>query len=262
MNGEIKPDYTTLAEIYDTVMEDVDYEVWADFIDEIIQVHHPDPQTVLELACGTGSLAFALHRYGCYDIMGTDKSQAMVEKARAKAKNKKVNIQFEQMDFLNIGLDETFDIIVSIFDSVNYLHDPADIKKLLQQTKKLMDPHSLFIFDFTTPKNSRQAIQYLDNEEGITPDNYKFFRKSKYDEKQQIHYNIFEIEKLTEDRRKVIARYTEEHQQRTYSLTQMQQIVGETDFEIVANYSEFDLDEATPESLRITMVLRCPNTPS
>lgn len=261
MNDVKKPDYTSLAEIYDTVMEDVDYEVWADFIDEIIQVHHPKPETVLELACGTGSLAFALNRYGCYDIMGTDKSQAMVEKARAKATEKKTDIEFKQMDFLNIELDKTFDIIVSIFDSVNYLHTPADIKKLLEQTKKLMARNSLFIFDFTTPKNSRQAIKYLDNEEGITSDNYKFFRKSKYDEKQQIHYNIFEIEKLADDHQKVVARYTEEHQQRTYSLTQMQQIVGETDFEIVANYSEFDLDEATPESLRITMVLRCPNMP-
>ncbi len=125
-----------------------------------------------------------------------------------------------------------------------------------------MQPYSLFIFDFTTPKNSVEAIDYLDNESGITADNYKFFRKSRYDEKQQIHYNLFEIEKLSDDQQEVLERYTEEHRQRTYSLTEMQEIVATTDFELVANYSEFDLDEATPESLRITMVLRCPNTPS
>ena len=117
----------------------------------------------------------------------------------------------------------------------------------------------MFIFDFTTPRNSVEAIQYLDKEEGTTPNNYHFFRKSEYDVKHQIHYNIFEIKKLTEDRQEVIEHFTEEHQQRTYSLTQMQEIIGETDFEIVAEYGEFDLDKATAESLRITMVLRCPN---
>ncbi len=84
MNDIKKPAYTSLAEIYDTVMQDVDYEVWADFIDEIIQVHHPNPETVLELACGTGSLAFALNRYGCYKLMGTDKSAEMIAKADKK----------------------------------------------------------------------------------------------------------------------------------------------------------------------------------
>ena len=262
MSPKLQPEYSTLAEIYDTVMKDVDYQVWADFIDEVIQVHHPDPQKVLELACGTGSLAFALDRYGCYRITATDKSAAMIQKAKKKVDRKESDIRFEQMDFLDNNLTETFDIIVSIFDSVNYLHSTEDIHRLLHQTKKVMNSNSLFIFDFTTPRNSVEAITYLNNEEGTTTDNYHFFRKSEYDVEQQIHYNIFEIKKLADDRKEVIEHYTEEHRQRTYNLTQMQNIIAGTDFEIVAEYSEFDLDEATDESLRITLVLRCPNTPS
>ena len=262
MTETVQPQYSALAEIYDTVMEDVNYEVWADFIDEIIQVHHPHPKKVLELACGTGSLSFALNRYGCYNIMGTDKAAAMIKKAQKKAKRMGTSITFKQMDFLDINLDETFDIIVSIFDSINYLHSKDDIHRLLNQTQTVMDRNSLFLFDFTTPKNSIEAINFLNDEEGITPNNYHFYRKSEYDQEQQIHYNIFEIKKLTDDHQTVLERFTEEHRQRTYSLTQMQEIIGETNFEIVANYSEFDLDEATSDSLRITMVLRCPDTPS
>lgn len=261
MTPKTTEDYSILAEIYDTIMQDVDYTVWADFIDEIIQVHHPRPQSVLELACGTGSLSFALNQYGCYSITGTDKSAAMITKAEEKQARRGTSITFKEMDFLDINLPQKFDIIVSIFDSVNYLHTRTEIIQMLNQLNGVMDANSLFIFDFTTPKNSEQAIDYLDNEDGITKNNYHFFRKSEYDAEQQIHYNTFEIEKLADDQSCVMQSFTEQHRQRTYSLTQMQEIIGDTEFNIIAEYSEFDLDEATDESLRITMVLQCPDTP-
>lgn len=262
MQTTAKPEYSTLAEIYDALMKDVDYDVWADFIDEIIQVHHPNPRSVLEIACGTASLSFSLAKLGCYSLTATDKSEAMIAKAQEKAGAKNVPINLQPMDFLNITLDQKFDIVVSIFDSINYLHTKAEIQQMLAELKKIMDPDSLFIYDFTTPENSEQAIGYLDNEEAFTENDYHFFRKSRYDAEQQIHYNTFEINKLAADGKTVLERFTEEHRQRIYSLNQMQEIIAETDFRIVAQYSEFDLDKATDESLRITMVLQCPDTPS
>lgn len=253
-----QPEYSKLAEIYDFIMQHVDYEVWADFIDEIIQVHHPDPQTILELACGTGSLSLSLDELMCYDIVGTDKSPAMIAQARNKDTRHHNSVQFREMDFLNITLDRTFDAVVSIFDSINYLHESGSIKKLLSEVKKVLTPHSLFIFDFTTPKNSIQAIDYLHNEEGYTSNNYRFFRESRYDAERQIHYNNFKIEKLGEDQETVKQRFLEQHKQRIYTLRQMLTIIDETEYEVVAKYDAFDLIDATDNSLRITMVLRCP----
>lgn len=257
-----KPTYSTLAEIYDAVMEDVDYDIWADFIDEVIQVHHPDPVTILELACGTASLSLSLEKLGCYDITATDKSEAMIQKACEKAREQRASISLEQIDFLDIQIDQSFDIIVSTFDSINYLHTKEKIQQMLHQVKNVMNKNSLFIFDFTTPKNSIQAIDYLDNEEDITENGYHFFRKSRYDANRQIHYNTFEISKLADNGETVLESFTEEHRQRVYTFKQMQDIVYETDFRIVAAYSEFDLDKATNNSLRITMVLRCPDIQS
>ena len=258
MDSIEQPEYSTLAEIYDHIMENVDYDVWADFIDEIIQVHHPAPQSILELACGTGSLSLSLNELMCYEIIGTDKSPAMIAKARSKSEQVSNSVKFLEMDFLDISLNRKFDAVVSIFDSINYLHKSRSIKKLLSEVKKVMDRNSLFIFDFTTPKNSIQAIDYLDNEEGTTSNNYYFYRKSRYDEEQQIHYNNFKIEKLADDNKTVKERYYEQHKQRIYTLDQMLNIISDTDYEIVAKYDAFDLIEATDNSLRITMVLRCP----
>ncbi len=257
-DNSIQPEYSKLAEIYDTLMENVDYDIWADFIDEIIQVHHPRPESVLELACGTGSLSLSLDKLMCYEIMGTDKSLHMIQKARQKKEKQNSRVDFRKMDFLNIELSRTFDVVVAIFDSINYLHKPTYIKQLLNQVKKVIDSRSLFVYDFTTPKNSLQSIKYLDKERGHTPGNYQYYRTSRYDSEEQIHHNNFMIEKVADDGETVIEQYTEHHRQRIYTLKQMVNIIGETDFEIVAKYDAFDLIEATDNSLRITMVLRCP----
>lgn len=256
-----QPEYSKLAEIYDALMEDVDYEVWADFIDEIIQVHHPNPSTVLELACGTGSLALSLDELLCYDILATDKSPDMIDKARKKATGSN-SVRFRSMNFLNIDLNKTFDVVVSIFDSINYLHEPNEILNLFDQVEKVLAGNGLFIFDFTTPKNSIQSINFLNNEEGYTENNFRFFRKSRYDPDAKIHYNDFSIEKLGNDRESVVNRYREVHKQRIYTLNEMLDIVGNSNFSIIAKYDGFDLIDADEDSLRITMVLACPKTQS
>lgn len=262
MTEERYPAYSKLATIYDALMEDVDYDYWADFIDALIQQHHPDPRTVLELASGTGSMALSLDELGCYQITATDKSPQMITQAREKAKQLQHEVKFRVMDFLDIGLEHTFDVLVCIFDSVNYLHSPSRVLTMLEQIKKVMGPESLFIFDFTTPRNSIQAVNYLNNEEGYANANYRYFRKSRYDPEEKIHYNDFRIEKLSEDRETVVEEFTERHRQRIYTLDEMTGIVEEAGFDIVACYDGFDMEPAHRKSLRITMVLRCPNVPS
>lgn len=254
--------YEILARIYDRVMDDVDYEAWADYIDELIQHHHEDPIRILELACGTGTMAISLDELECYEIVATDRSPAMIEVARRKGRELNAGVEFRVMDFLDVSVDQRFDVAVSVFDSVNYLMEPGEILQMLQQVAKALKPGGLFVFDFTTPRNSIQAINYLNNDEGTGPGNLRYFRTSRYDPRQQIHYNEFDIEELDEKHRTVVRRFRETHRQRIYTLKEMLAIIAETDYKILAKYSGFEMVEADNKSLRITMVLQCPITPS
>ncbi|HKK45431.1 MAG TPA: class I SAM-dependent methyltransferase, partial [Balneolaceae bacterium] len=169
---------------------------------------------------------------------------------------------FKVMDFLDIDINRKFDAIVSIFDSINYLRTPDDVLRFLEEVKKVLKLDSLLIFDFTTPKNSIQAIDYLNNEEGYTDDNHRFFRQSTYDAGQQIHKNEFKIEKLAADQETVLEQFRETHLQKIYTLQQMLDIIDQTAYNIVAKYSGFEFEEADEQSLRITMVIQCPNVQS
>lgn len=248
-------EYSILAEVYDEVMRAVDYKAWADFINEVIQMHHSHPDDVLELACGTGSLTLELAKFG-YQITASDKSPEMVEKAREKAANLENVIEFKRIDFLDIQENNTYNVIVCVFDSINYLQQESDLLKMFAQVRKVMKKDSLFVFDFTTPRNSLESTKFLDNRNGSTQNGFYFYRKSHYDADSQIHSNTFEIEKRTDNGETVLKSFTEEHRQRTYTVRRMKNIISKTDFVVEAAYAEFDLIEADENSSRITMVLQ------
>lgn len=249
-----QPIYSALANVYDTLMHDVNYELWADYIDDLIQLHAPDAEELLELACGTGSVAISLDELGYYTITATDRSSAMIERARAKADETGSSVNFQTLDFLEIDLNEKFDIVFLVFDSINYLHKESDIMKLHEQVANVLKPGGYFIFDFTTPRNSRQAIRFLNNEEGISPDNYRYHRISHFNPRSNIHTNEFEIEKLSSDHHSVLERFVEVHEQKIYTLGQMKSIINQTGFRIIEHYDGFKLKKANEKSLRITVV--------
>lgn len=251
-----KPTYSVLADIYDIVMSDVDYETWADYIDEIILIHQPTARGLLELACGTGTIALSLEELDCYEITATDGSPDMIRIAKKKADHTDSQIDFHTMNFLDLSFDKKFDVVYMVFDSINYLHTKEEILQLHQQVKQLLKPGGIFIYDFTTPRNSRNAIRFLNNESKNINGQIRYRRGSSFNAKERIHTNLFHIEKLDENSGEVIEKFEEQHQQKIYTFEEIKKIVSQTDFKIVQTYDGFELKPAHRNSLRITMVLQ------
>ncbi|MCG2588098.1 class I SAM-dependent DNA methyltransferase [Rhodohalobacter sulfatireducens] len=251
-----KPTYSVLADIYDIVMADVDYETWADYIDEIILMHQPTARSILELACGTGTIALSLEELDCYEISATDGSPDMIRIARQKAAKANSEINFQTMNFLNLSFERSFDVIYMVFDSLNYLHTKEDIIQLHKEVKNILNPGGIFVYDFTTPRNSRKAIRFLNNESKTIDGEYRYHRESSFNAKERIHTNRFHIEKLDETNGDIIEKFEEQHQQKIYTLDDIQSIIKKTDFEVVQAYDGFELKPAHKKSLRVTMVLK------
>ncbi len=251
-----KPNYTVLADIYDRVMSDVDYETWADYIDEIILEHRPEAENLLELACGTGTIALSLEELDCYKITATDASEDMIRIAKKKASKVNSGIEFKTMNFLNLQLEKKFDVVYMVFDSINYLHNEEDILKLHKEIKKVLNPDGIFVYDFTTPRNSRKAIKFLNNEVKYVKNKFRYQRESSFDPVSKIHTNIFQIEQKNGEEGHTVEKYEEKHQQKIYSQSEIEALIKKTDFTILQAYDGFELKPAHQKSLRITMVLQ------
>jgi len=109
------------------------------------------PVKVLDLACGTGILTFAIaKRYPECKIVGVDITEGYLKMARKKGKFLNAeNVQFIQQWAEEFRSDDRFDSIAS-----SYLAKYADLPRLVKNAAHMLNPGGLLLFhDFTYPKS-------------------------------------------------------------------------------------------------------------
>src|SRR5215210_7655571 len=88
------PIYESYAPIYDAIGQgrfSAQMAVWA--LAWLAERSIDQPARALDLACGTGEAALAFAAAGC-DVAGVDRSTAMLEIARGKARDAGYNVAF------------------------------------------------------------------------------------------------------------------------------------------------------------------------
>ncbi len=134
--------YKEFSQIYDILMNDIEYERWTSFITDKIS-----GSKILEAACGTGSITSLLADKN-YKVTAFDLSQDMLMRAYEKlAKNKLVKLL--NMDMTKFKIDDKFDAAICCCDGVNYL-DKTDIKEFFINVYNHLNDNTYFIFDMST----------------------------------------------------------------------------------------------------------------
>lgn len=243
------PPYTVLAAGYDVVMEHVEYEAWAEYVHGLLMRHHPEAETVLELACGTGSLALELQPLGPYRYAGTDRSEDMIRVARAKADMEGADVQFEVADFTDFRVDTPVDVLILLYDGLNYLLHEDEIRALFRCAHAALAPGGVFLFDQSTPANSINNEPYF--EDRGRHDVFAYVRHSRYDPATRLHTTTLDL--TVED-----TRFREEHVQRAYDLAEVRALLAETPFVVEALYDNFSTAPATERSERAHWLARKP----
>ena len=117
---EVEP-YSKLAYIYDDIMSHVDYELWSKYILKIIDKFGKKVDSILDVSCGTANLLLCL-KSKRYHLVGFDFSSDMIKVARAKLRSDS-DVHLYQGDMTLFYLNKKFDVILCLYDSVNYLMD-------------------------------------------------------------------------------------------------------------------------------------------
>jgi ubiquinone/menaquinone biosynthesis C-methylase UbiE len=238
--------YSRLAEIYDHVMRHVDYVHWASYVESLFDRHLATPKSVLDLACGTGSLAIELHRRG-YEVSGADGCLEMLEVGRKKVAALNYPISFYHRNLIDLHDLPTFDAVLCLYDSINYMMTLDDMEKAFEMMKKVIKPGGIVIFDVCTESNSLE--HFNDMKERDAGDGFWYVRHSYY--KDGVQFNKFDIHFEIDD-----ARVQEVHQQRIYPLSDVQSVLASSGFEIEGAYSGFGYSPPNELSDRVHFVLR------
>ena len=142
--------YEGLAASYDALTTDVGYEKRADFLEKLFRRSRIPVHTVLDLACGTGTMTWLLTDRG-YELIGVDGSEEMLAAAMEKSGQVEgIPPIFLHQSMPQLDLYGTVDAAICCLDSLNYLTRPADVQRTFRRLHLFIAPGGLLVFDINT----------------------------------------------------------------------------------------------------------------
>lgn len=243
--------YTSFAEVYDTFMDNVPYEEWADYLEERLKEYGVKDGLVLELGCGTGSMTELLAEKG-YDMIGVDNSEDMLEIAMEKRIESGHDILYLLQNMQEFELYGTVKAVVSVCDSVNYITEKAELEEVFRLVNNYLDPQGIFIFDFNTEYKYREIL----GNQVIAEDREEcsFIWENYYDHTSMI--NEYELTLFVQEEDDLYRKYQESHFQKAYTLRDIRSMIEASGLKFVTAYNAYTQKAPMHNSERITVIAR------
>ena len=206
--------YKALAVSYDRLTNDVDYAAVVHFYEQILAAEDLHPRTVVDLACGTGSVSAILAEKGM-TVTAVDMSEDMLTVAFDKTFDMENRPRFICQELQQLRLPRGVDLAVCALDSLDYITDPADCAEAIRRVYKALNPGGIFIFDVNTP----QKLHAMDGQIFIDEDDDVFcVWRGEFDEETNICSYGMDLFQRTGN---VWQRSFEEHREYAYSQGQL-----------------------------------------
>lgn len=165
MSKEVKP-YTQegskkeqVMEMFDNISHRYDFlnrflslgidKSWRNRALKILKNHKPE--SILDIATGTGDFAIAMLPLQPKEVIGVDISEGMLSKGREKLSKKGItNIRLETGDSEDLQFDDNrFDAVIVAFGVRNF----ENLEKGLEEMKRVIKPEGIaLILEFSQPK--------------------------------------------------------------------------------------------------------------
>jgi 2-polyprenyl-3-methyl-5-hydroxy-6-metoxy-1,4-benzoquinol methylase len=151
--------YSDCAPFSDELMADVPYDLWIDFLYKKIEefMTKKDGWSLLDLGCGTGTLAVALKERGI-EVTGVDLSANMLSIAQKKAFEKGLSIPLFEKSMSDLSGLGKFDIVIIFCDSLNYLLSEQEVIKTFKEVYDHLEDDGLLLFDTHSEKKINEIF--------------------------------------------------------------------------------------------------------
>lgn len=129
---------------YGEFLDDERNETDADDVEAALALDAGDH--VLDVPCGHGRLSNRLAARG-YEVAGLDRSKKFLERARADAAERGVEVEYRLGDMRDLPYpDDSFDVAYNYFTSFGYFDD-ADDRQVLSEAARVVRPGGRFLVE-------------------------------------------------------------------------------------------------------------------
>ncbi|MFO7294392.1 MAG: class I SAM-dependent methyltransferase [Caldicoprobacter sp.] len=242
--------YNGFAYIYDTLMQDVNYPKWVDYIELLFRHYGVKPRQIVDLACGTGNITILLRERG-YDVIGIDQSEDMLFVAREKARNRGMNITFIFQDIRHISLHHPVDAMTCICDGINYISAEEELDLVFEGVYRYLNPGGIFVFDISSYYKLSSIVGnnvFVKTDEDISYIWQNYFDKQSRICEMELSFFVKEGEHYK--------RFDEVHYQRAYHAEEIVGHLENNGFEDIGVYQPFTLKPPKKKAERIFFAAR------
>lgn len=221
------------------------------YLDQLLARHAVEGRTMLELACGTGTVAIAMAHKG-WRVWAVDGSERMLAQARAKEGGDHPAITWLQQDMRLLRLPSRVHLATCLYDSLNYMLTSEDLGAVFRRVYQALLPGGLFCFDM----NTARALASWDDETYFTDtDALSTIMHCDYDaSRQRIEIHIVCFERVGDLYRKI----AETHTEQAYPEEQIATLLVDAGFSLEAAYRCFTFEPPDEETMRVMWVARKP----
>ncbi|MFA9423602.1 MAG: class I SAM-dependent methyltransferase [Sedimentibacter sp.] len=230
--------YKEFSQIYDMLMDDIDYEKWTSFIINKIN----GSRKILEAACGTGSITRILAEAN-YAITAFDLSQDMLMRAYEKL-GRNPGVKLLNQNMTTFKIDSKFDSAICCCDGINYLSE-KEVEMFFKNIYDHLNSNSKFIFDMS----SEYKYDTMFNDTYVYDDEDVFYVwENMYDKSKSI-VNM-EINFFVKDSTNKYSRITEEQTQYVHKIKKIEILLKEAGFCNINIYDDYNEKPYVDTSLR------------
>ena len=227
------------SDYYHVLYKHRDYNEARNFIDNIVEyLDLKKGSKILDLACGIGRHSIYLDKIG-FKVVGTDKSQNNIKKAKA---SKNQSLSFLQMEMID-DTNHKYDVIFNLFTSFGYVNHDYNLKTIKNIESQLKDDGTVIV-DFM---NTLFVKKNLVIEETKVIDDLSFKIKRKSDGKHIYKEIKFHDKKNYFFQEKVM----------DLSLKDFEKYLIKYNLKIIKTFGDYNLNEFDIEnSERLIMVIK------
>jgi 2-polyprenyl-3-methyl-5-hydroxy-6-metoxy-1,4-benzoquinol methylase len=243
--------YGRYAEVYDSSGQ-VGFSLkMIPYLRELLRRHPAPGRSMLDLACGTGTVALAFAQQG-WEVYGIDGSSSMLDQARNKARETSVQPAFSQQDMRAFILPRAVDLVTCLYDSLNYMLTLDDLAQVFHCVGQALRPGSLFMADM----NTQEMLEHIwdNNTFFVEGRDLAIVMQSHYE--PDIRLSTVRLTGFVRQATGLYDRFDESHVEAAYDSSAVRQALQDGGFRVEAAYECFAFDPAQRETHRVMWVAR------
>jgi ubiquinone/menaquinone biosynthesis C-methylase UbiE len=208
--------------------------------------------SVLDVCCGPGRHAVELARRGLR-VVGVDASEYLLDRARRRAREAGVVVEFTRGDVHELDRPDRFDLAVSFWTSFGYFHDPDDDLLMARRVRCHLIPGGVFLLEMLSKEILARVFQPTSAR--LLADGTIVVQLAEVLESWRRFRNTHVV--VTDDR---VRRFSFE--QTIYSGQEMASLMRAAGFADVALWGSLDGAPYGPDAQRLIVVARAGRPPS